>query len=290
MVRAFFLCTLVCSLLLLLSGYLGTLRMVPFSLEKPSWHSVTVARAGWPDVVFRGENREWTLKVWSPFPRMTVGQSVDLAVDPANDSKVYLEFPKYHPMNQIMLGFIVTILSIFGIAFTAASGPAVAPDAMPVFPVTLHSPYGKGLIFLAFGAFFFLWVLYSWLFPAEGAPRFVLLADAFRIGFGALLCYIGLYFTSMRVVLTETEMVETSRAASVRVELNRVKRIVLEPIRGSSNSRVSGKPPIIGWTINFDGENGERLQSLSNDLVPEEEFQKVKNYLFRRFPVEKRED
>ena len=290
MVRALFLFSLGSSLLLLLSGYLGTLRMVPSSLEKPSWRTATVTRASWPNVVLRSDAREWTIRLWSPIPSLTAGQTVDLAVDPVNDSKVYLDFPKYHPMNQIMLGFIVTILSIFGVAFTATSGSAVNPGAMPVFPVTLHAPYGKGLLFLGFGAFFFLWVLYSWLFPADGEPRFAFLADAFRIGFGALLCYIGLYFTSMRLVVTETEMVETSRAIDVRVELSRVKRIVLEPIRGSSNSRVSSSPPIIGWTINFEGDNGERLHTLSNDLVPEEEFQQVKNYLLTRFPVEKRED
>ena len=289
MLRVLLLVIVSFALLSALIGYLGT-RVMP-SIDRTLRTDLPgeVVSASWPSVTLKSGDRTWKLKYWPLHPRFQAGEEVTIALGKNDDSAVSLHDVGDWPLRYLALGGIIAIISIFVLAATGNSAPEIPSDAMPQFPVTLHEPRFVAYLFLVFGSICVIGSITALIFISRDVAWYYYLNYIGGLVFGALLAWGGVHLVSGTIVVTETEIVETSRVAKLSVALDQVKWIEQVPIYGEKlNRRLSGPDPIVGWTLVFRGKDGSELYKSSTNLKPRENYKKVVNYLVQRFPFETR--
>jgi hypothetical protein len=287
MLRVLFFVILAAALSSTLIGYLGT-RVMP-AIDRTTRTDIegVVAAAAWPSLTVKSGAREWKLLYWPPHPRFEAGQKVSIAITKSDETEASLHDVGDWPLRYLSLGGLVAILSIFALRAVWYSGPALPPGAMPEFPVTLHESRVVAYVILGFGSICVIGSIAALIFLPSEAPWYAYLHYLAGLAIGALLTWGGMHLVSGNIVVTEEEIVETSRVATLHVALDQVKSIEREPIYGEKqNRRLPGPDPIVGWMLVFKGANGAELYRSSTNLEPRDDYQKVLNYLFNRFPVE----
>jgi len=285
--RSLFIISLIVGLLLIPAGLLGWPLMITDEQARYKRISVRIESIAWPHWNLSDGVRSWQVKRWVPLPLFGRGEEIEVALDPDESSRIYLTHGYCHPLLLLLYGFLLTMGSFLALALLSPPLAQPPPDAMPDFPVLLTADRGKGFTLLLIAAGLAGWVIWDWIAPDPGEPRFSWISGVFRLGSSFLLGLGGFHWMTMTVTVTQSEIVESSWVHANRVDLNSVKTLELEPIYGRKTSNSAGSQrPIVAWLLNFKNAAGERVYSMEDSLSPASELRKVANYMRKRFPVE----
>lgn len=274
--RWFLNCIALAGLVVLLAGIVG-FPLVSKGQLGPEYSeaTATVESVQWPNYTLRREDHTWTIQRWAPLPWWSTGQTVHVHIKNDNSELVPV-FGIFHPLLLLLAGFLMTMVSLTIRLFLPEPELTVPPA--PSWPIVLREDPNRAWTALIIGVGVGGWVLYDWIWPAPGADRVDVLADAGRLLLAFCIGAAGLYWITKRVRVTPDEIVESSVFREKRVKLSTVRFATTEIIRSHERKR-----PMIGTKVVLRDAQSQYLYEFSSVLTPVADRESLFGYLRDRF-------